>query len=154
MERTGHAGSGRAGLAAETTLEGPAHQVWSHHAGAHRARLAPYVGPHLERRRLGVRHPVHDFLFTYYSYRPTQLLRWRAPGDLEAAKRPLAEATLRLLRATVGREGNLGCFGLHEWAMVYRDADTRHPQPLRLGHDGTDRVVEGHRIACSHKHNA
>ena len=36
--------------------------------------------------------------------------------------------------------------------MVYRQTatDTRHPWPLRLGHDGTDEVVESHRIACSH----
>jgi hypothetical protein len=42
---------------------------------------------------------------------------------------------------------------MHEWAMVYRLAEdeTRHAAyPLRLGPDGTDTVVEGHRIACSH----
>jgi hypothetical protein len=59
-----------------------------------------------------------------------------------------------LVGATAGRPGTFGCFGLHEWAMVYRDAargrDHRHPLPLRLGHDGTDAVVEGHRITCSH----
>lgn len=59
-----------------------------------------------------------------------------------------------LVGATAGRPGTFGCFGLHEWAMVYRDAaagrDHRHPLPLRLGHDGTDAVVEGHRISCSH----
>ena len=59
-----------------------------------------------------------------------------------------------LVGATAARPGTFGCFGLHEWAMVYRDAaagrDHRHPLPLRLGHDGTDAVVESHRIACSH----
>jgi hypothetical protein len=97
-----------------------------------------------------VKHPIHDFLFTYYSYRPAQLLRWQPPGPLDTAERPLAEATLRILRATQGREGNFGCFGLHEWAMVYREPQTRHPQPLRLGNEGTDAVVESHRIGCSH----
>lgn len=119
-------------------------------AARHSARLAPYVEPHLERRRRQIAHPIHDFLFTYYSYRPAQLTRWQEPGELSAARRPLVEATVRLLRATAGREGNFGCFGLHEWAMVYRDPDPRHPQPLRLGHDETDAVVEGHRIRCSH----
>ena len=33
----------------------------------------------LHRRRTGVKHPVADFLFTYYSYRPAQLRRWH-PG--------------------------------------------------------------------------
>ena len=31
------------------------------------------------RRRSGVKHPVHDFLFTYYSQRPAALRRWH-PG--------------------------------------------------------------------------
>ncbi|WP_211841768.1 3-methyladenine DNA glycosylase [Rudaeicoccus suwonensis] len=116
----------------------------------HRARLAPYVEPHLERRRRGIKHPIHDFLFTYYSYRPAQLMRWQPPGELASGKRTLAESTFQLLTATAGREGNFGCFGLHEWAMVYRDTDTRHPQPLRLGSERTDEVVESHRIGCSH----
>lgn len=37
--------------------------------------------------------------------------------------------------------------------MVYRldDDETRHADwPLRLGNEGTDAVVESHRIACSH----
>lgn len=66
--------------------------------------------------------------------------------------------TVRYVRALVGatasRPGTFGCFGLHEWAMVYRDRaagrDHRHPLPLRLGHDGTDAVVESHRVGCSH----
>ncbi|YAL82651.1 3-methyladenine DNA glycosylase [Dermacoccaceae bacterium W4C1] len=119
-------------------------------ATAHRQRLAPYVEPHLARRRVGTKHAVHDFLFSYYSYRPAQLLRWQPPTELEPAKAPLAQATLRLLRATAARGGNFGCFGLHEWAMVYRAQENRHPQPLRLGGKGTDTVVESHRLACSH----
>jgi hypothetical protein len=34
--------------------------------------------------------------------------------------------------------------------MVYRDRDTRHAVPLRLGRDGTDSVVEAHQIRCTH----
>jgi hypothetical protein len=36
--------------------------------------------------------------------------------------------------------------------MVHRSAEhgTRHSWPLRLGAEGTDAVVESHRIACSH----
>jgi len=58
-----------------------------------------------------------------------------------------------LLRATRDRPPHLGCFGMHEWAMVYRQPadDVRHRDwPLRLGAEGTDAVVEGHRITCSH----
>lgn len=55
-----------------------------------------------------------------------------------------------LLAATAARPAATGCFGLHEWAMVYREDAHRHPLPLRLGGEGTDAVVEGHRIRCTH----
>ena len=54
-----------------------------------------------------------------------------------------------LLRAVLERAPRFACFGLHEWAMVYRD-ERRHPIPLRLGRSATDAVVESHDIACSH----
>ncbi len=56
----------------------------------------------------------------------------------------------RLLTATASRPAFAGCFGLHEWAMVYRQSEHRHPLPLRLGQTGTDAVVESHPIRCSH----
>jgi len=122
---------------------------------AHHARVDALLADHLERRRDGVAHPVHDFLFTYYSFRPAQLRRWHPGGGSAeeiAAKLPLIEQTHTLLTATAARPAQLGCFGMHEWAMVYRQTatDTRHPWPLRLGHDGTDAVVESHKIGCSH----
>jgi len=58
-----------------------------------------------------------------------------------------------LMEATLSRPAFTGCFGLHEWAMVYRlDQDeVRHDRwPLRLGSAGTDEVVEAHQIRCSH----
>jgi hypothetical protein len=159
-----------------TTVTTMPRAEWETRAAAHAARVDALVEPHLARRRHGVKHPVHDFLFTYYSQRPAQLRRWH-PGfgvALEdateragwkgydehgvspvyvASQHPLIGSTLTLLTATAGRPANFGCFGLHEWAMVHRLADdeTRHADwPLRLGPDGTDQVVESHRIACSH----
>ncbi|WP_242677057.1 3-methyladenine DNA glycosylase [Streptomonospora litoralis] len=74
--------------------------------------------------------------------------------DAFAARRGSTVDFVRgLLGAVQERPAHLGCFGLHEWAMVYRlPADeVRHAQvPLRLGTQGTDRVVESHRIRCSH----
>ncbi|NUR09990.1 MAG: 3-methyladenine DNA glycosylase [Nocardioidaceae bacterium] len=73
--------------------------------------------------------------------------------DHVAARRPLLDATRSLLAATASRPPTLGCFGMHEWAMVYRldQTDVRHASwPLRLGPAGTDAVVESHRISCSH----
>ncbi|MGZ4622073.1 MAG: 3-methyladenine DNA glycosylase [Blastococcus sp.] len=154
---------------------------WQACAAAHAARVDAFVQPHLARRDSRVKHPVHDFLFTYYSQRPAQLRRWHPGfgtalgGDAAAyaslkgyaatdagvavtaayveSQHPLLEALHRLLTATAARPAHLGCFGLHEWAMVYRleEDETRHADwPLRLGPAGTDRVVESHRIACSH----
>ncbi len=56
----------------------------------------------------------------------------------------------RLLSAIASRPAFTGCFGLHEWAMVYRQREHRHPLPLRLGQKGTDAVVESHQIRCTH----
>jgi hypothetical protein len=147
--------------------------AWQRRAAAHEARVDRWVQPHLERRRQGVAHPVHDFLFTYYSQRPAALRRWH-PGygvtlldspeyaglkgytngtlspDHLTSQHSLIESIHHLLAATASRQPTLGCFGLHEWAMVYRTGETRHPWPLRLGAAGTDTVVESHRIACSH----
>lgn len=54
------------------------------------------------------------------------------------------------LRRTANNPANFDCFGLHEWAMVYRSNQPRHNLPLRLGAQGTDAVVEDNRIKCTH----
>lgn len=151
---------------------------WRERRSAHEARIAAYIEPHLARRASGEKHPVYDFLFTYYSFKPSQLRRWH-PGygvtltgsdpdefaglkgyvdgtvstEYVVSQQPLIESLHTLLSATAARSGNFGCFGLHEWAMVYRltEDTTRHPAwPLRLGTSGTDEVVEANRITCSH----
>jgi len=86
--------------------------------------------------------------------------RWYATGDdgavtlNEDAFRAERGSTVafvgRLLAATAARPAHTGCFGLHEWAMVYRDGEHRHALPLRLGQAGTDAVVEAHPVRCSH----
>ncbi|MDP3969629.1 MAG: 3-methyladenine DNA glycosylase [Nocardioides sp.] len=155
--------------------------AWHARRDAHERRVDAWTSPHLERRRTGEAHPVHDFLFTYYSQRPAALRRWHPghgvvlAGDTTAydglkgyaatsggvtvpeayvASQARMLRTLRtLLVATAARPAQLGCFGLHEWAMVYRlDAvEVRHSSwPLRLGAAGTDAVVEQHRIRCTH----
>ena len=66
------------------------------------------------------------------------------------AKRGDSMAFIRsLLRRTADREPQFDCFGMHEWAMVYRDTP-RHDLPLRLGADATNAVVESHRLKCTH----
>ncbi|XVV01653.1 3-methyladenine DNA glycosylase [Actinosynnema sp. CA-248983] len=154
---------------------------WTARRDAHAARVRAWTGPHHERKARGEKHPVLDFLFSYYSHRPARLERWHpGPGavlagaaardylrwplykevpegvtlDVEAfarERRSTIEFTHRLLTATASRAPRLGCFGLHEWAMVYRAEQVRHEAwPLRLGPQGTDHVVETHKIQCSH----
>ncbi|GAB09443.1 hypothetical protein GOARA_036_01760 [Gordonia araii NBRC 100433] len=154
---------------------------WTVEAQRHRARIDSLVGGYLDDRRRGHRHPVVDFLFTYYPYRPAQLRRWHPGygvvlGDPPDGPHPYAQArgygpvpggatvtaeylhrrerTLRttraLLAATASRPARFGCFGLHEWAMVYRSDAPRHSAPLRLGRAGTDEVVEANQLLCTH----
>ncbi|MBX6722544.1 MAG: 3-methyladenine DNA glycosylase, partial [Dactylosporangium sp.] len=146
---------------------------WRARRARHEARVDAWIQPHLARRRAGVKHPVEDFLFTYYSYRPAQLRRWHpgagvvlegAPdlgpqyrdGALDVAavlaKRRDSVAWIRnLLVATAGRPAQVGCFGLHEWAMVYRTDEIRHSQvPLRLSPAAIAAVVEERGVRCTH----
>jgi hypothetical protein len=153
--------------------------AWERRRAAHERRVDEWIRPHLGRRRTGVKHPVKDFLFTYYSYRPAQLRRWHpgagvllegpadlGPGyldtpdgvtvDVEAflARRAESAGWIRdLLAATASRPAHLGCFGLHEWAMVYRQTrdEIRHNAwPLRLSPSATAAVVEERGVRCSH----
>lgn len=66
-----------------------------------------------------------------------------------AKRRRDMERIRTLLRAVDGRPSHFDCFGMHEWAMVYRDTP-RHDLPLRLGSAATDAVVETHQMKCSH----
>lgn len=52
---------------------------WLPLARAHEARVDVYAEPYLQRRSRGEKHPVEDFLFTYYTLKPAQLRRWH-PG--------------------------------------------------------------------------
>ncbi len=153
--------------------------AWRPLEDAHHARVDAAAAAHVGRRRAGMKHPVEDFLWTYYSHRPAQLRRWHPgpgvelAGDTERADSRHYVATGRgttldldayladrgdtvrfvrdLLASTLGRPAQLSCFGLHEWAMVYRSGGVRHEAwPLRLGVEGTDAVVEAHSLRCTH----
>ena len=170
--------------------------AWQERAAAHHSRVNRYAEPYLARRSTNQKHPVEDFLFTYYTQKPGQLARWHpGPGvvltgdaaaerlnwkfyrtadygerkasgapeegpavvlDLEKfviQRKDAIDFARIILGRTAARPAQFGCFGLHEWAMVYRqDANAvRHEYlQLRLGSVGTDTVVEENRIRCSH----
>lgn len=154
---------------------------WRERRDAYQERANVVLAGVLHRRRKGLRHPVEDFLFSYYTTRPTRLLTW-TPGlgvacqdaeplasrrwhravagwaELDAAafaseRGQVLAQTHELLTAVTQRRPRFGCFGMHEWAMVYRLApeQTRHGYlPLRYPPDRIAEIVESVGLRCSH----
>lgn len=164
---------------APASQETLASAVWRGRRAAHAARADRLVGARRERSRRGESDPVEDFLFTYYPFRLAALRRWTpgagvalaeadelvdgrrflrgADGFVRAALPDPAQAarlafSLKLCRAVATRAPFLGCFGLHEWAMVYGEAGRRRhgAWSLRLGAAGTDAVVRSLPVRCTH----
>jgi len=156
---------------------------WRARRQAHEQRVAAWTEPHQARTARGEKHPVYDFLFEYYRFRPSWLRRWHPGPDvvlqgetareflrwpeyqgadggvalncaaLEPRRRESVAWMLGLLRATAERPPQFACFGLHEWAMVYRQtpAEVRHNAwPLRFSPDELARMLESMPVACSH----
>ena len=153
--------------------------TWRTRARQHARRAETWTSPHLERRRRGDKHPVLDFLFEYYPYSPGRLRTWH-PGlgvALEGDWAPTSggsayvsttrgwtvqaatvDATrlalaIRILEGTHHRPAQFSCFGMHEWAMVYRmdPAAVRHrQQPLRLSIDQISAAVDEAGLRCTH----
>lgn len=156
-------------------------ETWRARQEAHQHRVERWIAPVRDRRDRGEKHPVEDFLFDYYSYRPSQLRRWH-PGhgivlsdageflsrrdyyetfggvtvDTEAVlnrRRSIVEWVTTLLRRTSERSAQFGCFGMHEWAMVYRQSteDIRHSAwPMRFSPEKIASIVDERGVRCSH----
>lgn len=152
-----------------------------HRREAHQLRVQSWGADRVSRASVGDWHPVYDFLFEYYPYRPAKLNRWspgcnvliphnltfeldwpefwvktRAGMIIPAESFPthrhnyLKWAHQYLIR-TGDRAPFFGCFGLHEWAMVYRSDAVRHAHvPLRLPPDEINQIVESGDLRCSH----
>jgi hypothetical protein len=133
-------------------------EQWQKEVARHHDVLDDFVQAHLKRRHHSEKHPVHDFLFEYFNFRPAQLLRWSPgidrylqgtgardflemryfsageqgvglyPHTFPEGRKRAAKWILELLEATQNRPPFIGCMGLHEWAMVYDKEDIRHPQ--------------------------
>jgi len=163
-----------------TILDEP---VWLARARAHEDRVRAWTDPHQARAARAEKHPVYDFLFTYYGHRPSWLRRWfpgpgvalagadaRAylsrpeyreteygvmldPAVVIGKRRPFVAWLRDFLAATATRPAFFGCFGMHEWAMVYRQTpeEVRHNlYPLRFAPDRIAAIVEAQPPRCSH----
>lgn len=160
---------------------------WRRRSHEHTQRVAALADAFVARRSRGEKHPVHDFLFTYYSFSPAKLKQWLPPlgVTLEVAEEDLLEMPWLTL-ASLNRAGDrvsldstqitevvhrraatianlcqrillraprFRCYGLHEWAMVYRQAaeQVRHSgYELRLSPEELARFIESQTICCSH----
>jgi hypothetical protein len=99
---------------------------------------------------------VYDFLFDYYSYRPSHLMRWSpgcgvilqdcAPDELDwpddfikteagcvipahsfpEHRLEYLAWAIKYLQGIAERAPSFCCFGLHEWAMMYQCKTPRH----------------------------
>lgn len=162
-------------------------EQWQAHMQAHAARVAAHADAFVDRRSRDAKHPVHDFLFTYYSFAPAKLKQWVPPhgvslavtsADLEACpwwqgerfvrendrlhlnarffkqrEREFAAWVAMLCTRILGRAGRFACYGLHEWAMVYRQTaqQVRHQgYELRLPPHELAAFVESLPVCCSH----
>jgi hypothetical protein len=153
--------------------------VWRARRETDLARVAPLAADRV--KRSGQKHPVYDFLFEYYNYRPAYLLRWTpgvdvvlegatladsdwpnlfqtCAGGIELSTRAFPDSrrsylrwAMQYLHNTQQREPVFGCFGRHEWAMVYQSQEIRHGRvPLRLSQQQTNEVVETSAVRCTH----
>jgi len=154
--------------------------AWGPLRASHEHRAEALSATYRARRSAGETDAVDDFLWTYYSLRPGRLARWHPGagvallglGQVPAGYREVAtddgpavtadldafvqrhhgvlEWVAAVLGGVASRPARHDCFGLHEWAMVYRADERRHRLPLRLGAAGTDAVVESLPLRCSH----
>lgn len=154
--------------------------AWLPRAATHRAKVEQLSAGVRERKQRGLSHPIDDFMWTYYSQRPNQFMRWH-PGygvlledapeyvnergyaalagaahvshEFVAERREALQWMLELQLSIRDREPRFGCFGLHEWAMVYQleQAQVRHESaPLRLSRAEIAEVVEAQELKCTH----
>ena len=133
---------------------------WSERRRHHHDRVDALLAGQRWRSDRGLKHPVEDFLFEYYTFRPSQLRRWHPGAGVTLADAPdwvgerdylatrsgvrldtasvlrtraaTVDRAHALLRATERRRPGFGCFGMHEWAMVEGVAAERIRHP-RLG---------------------
>ncbi len=156
-------------------------EEWVERSEQHTRRVSDRINGYLRRRRHQQKDPVMDFLFEYYAFRPSHLKQWtpgvgtllesdpleRYPEfselrvDPEGAwldtaffpdkRKSAVEWILQLLDHSRQREPSFGCFGMHEWAMVYRKEKVRHNRvPLRMDKEEIADFVESRPLLCTH----
>ena len=160
---------------------------WKARQAAHIDRVGDLADAFTLRRSHGTKHPVEDFLFTYYNLSPAKLKQWVPPlgvaievttedllecpwlasdrfvrqndrvfldeAFLTDHTRQLATWIRDLCDRVSERPTRFRCFGLHEWAMVYRmpPEQIRHQgYELRLTPEELAGFVDSQAVCCTH----
>jgi hypothetical protein len=154
---------------------------WVELKNRHENKVDQLLRVYLNDRSHQKKNPVMDFLFEYYHFRPAQLRKWSPGAGVylefenkeelpdcgswvsegtfgrlqheEIPKKRLKSAQwiLELLKSSDSRKPSFGCFGMHEWAMVYKSEQPRHAQlPLRMQADELADFVESRPLVCTH----
>ena len=158
----------------------PEHE-WKARKVNHEMRVDELVSGYLEARSCHEKQPLMDFLFEYFQFRPSALRRWSPGFDtslevsdqsalpqireiriqnglawLDLQQFPTKrikslEWILTLLKNSRDKKPTFGCFGMHEWAMVYRTDNVRHAQfGLRMEPKELTEFVESRPLVCTH----
>ncbi|MEL7833963.1 3-methyladenine DNA glycosylase [Fodinibius sp. Rm-B-1B1-1] len=153
---------------------------WQQQKHNHSQAISELIDDYLERRSHQQKDPVLDFLFEYYAFRPSYLKRW-SPGlgtllkdssvndwmfdemettggncflDIRHFDKDRISAVkwiLNVLEQSLDRKPSFGCFGMHEWAMVYKADRVRHDYlSLRMDKDELAEFVESRPLVCTH----
>lgn len=154
---------------------------WTYLSQTHEQKVERLVGDYLIQRSQHKKNPVMDFLFQYYAFRPSMLKRWSpgfgvglefsngetlpsfdeleiedqvawiSLKDFPEHRIRSTKWILEMLKSTQDRRPSFGCFGMHEWAMVYKAEKPRHDQvPLRMEPDKLAEFVESRPLLCTH----
>lgn len=154
---------------------------WLVEKTAHEQRVDELLNDYLEARSRQEKNPVMDFLFEYYAFRPSNLRRWSPgigigleysetvqlpeiselsvgngiayvdPNFFPQKRISSLKWMIKMLENTQNSRPSFGCFGMHEWAMVYRSENPRHSQvPMRMEPDELAEFVESRPLLCTH----
>ena len=143
-----------------TTTSIPHHE-WLETSQEFTNQVKLWTEPHRIQKGKGLKHPVNDFLFSYYSHPMGRLENWHPglgvlldsptqshfsnkhyreingtifldPTLMHQKRIPRLRWVQKLLESTQDRPANFSCFGLHEWAMVYQSNNVRHRESAPL----------------------
>lgn len=156
-------------------------QDWQQREEKYHSQIRPWMDAFRHRRERRQTHPVHDFLFEYYQFNRKLVYNWHpAIGDrlsgpdawkfledshfsesnsdifLDPLKMTETEShrmnwVCSLITAAMKNPERTNCYGLHEWAMVYKSDCIRHEStPLRLKPEQIEATIESANVCCTH----